>query len=688
MLFKIIWRSFLRQTRNYVVYFLCMMTAVMIFYSFSAMTYDQPLTRRAQQDIQIDRVLSLGNIVVGLVVLVFMLSANQFFVQQRQKEIGLYQLFGLRKVRIMYQFLIEAVFLNVLSLIVGILMGIVFSKFFAMILIKAMDLNIGSRFFISWPSIVTTALLFLVAVSLISIQNMWLIWKKQLIELFQPQDHFSSRRLSVRWSHYLTALVSVCLIATGYYIATDFNSVTSRYVQQTNDYAAVYWIPLLIFALCVCGSYLFFAYGVQVLLFLLAKWRPFSYRQLRVFALNHTRTLLKKSWRTLSLISVIVGIAIAMIGGSIAIFSVSYRATETSQPMDFQVASEQAAQLEQLITDNGGRITQKMTMPLKVTGAYTMQKNEFMTEETRAVISVTDLLSESQYQQLRQFLPDLPAVTIKEKNGALLFDSNVLSPEKLTTREKRVILPNRVNLQVEQAYPDLFGESLLRYGYRVLVVKDPLYQRIEGETYELVYLNAKGYDQETFQQSFAKELPPIWGNDLKYQYQYRNGVLTGTIQLATQADLAQPVSSSNSGILARLNQTSRYVNIRSARRQGGIFMYVALFVGMVVLITTASTLMVRQFYEASREKKNYQFLRQLGIPRKFLRRAVYQQNAWIFLPTMLIATSHGGFAILMMTRLIRNANYWVAYLFCFLTIFIFTAAYFLTTSFYLRMIEE
>ena len=107
MLFKIIWRSFLRQTRNYIVYFLSMTTAVMIFYSFSAMTYDQPLTVRARQDIQIEGVLTLGNVFVAMVVLFFMLGTNQFFIQQRQKEIGLYQLFGLRKSRIIFQFLIE-----------------------------------------------------------------------------------------------------------------------------------------------------------------------------------------------------------------------------------------------------------------------------------------------------------------------------------------------------------------------------------------------------------------------------------------------------------------------------------------------------------------------------------------------------------------------------------------------------
>ena len=72
MLYKIGWRSFLQQFRNYVVYFVCMMTAVMIFYSFSAMMNDRLLTQRVQQDIRIDGVLGFGSTIVAVVVLFFM----------------------------------------------------------------------------------------------------------------------------------------------------------------------------------------------------------------------------------------------------------------------------------------------------------------------------------------------------------------------------------------------------------------------------------------------------------------------------------------------------------------------------------------------------------------------------------------------------------------------------------------
>lgn len=556
-----------------------------------------------------------------------------------------------------------------------------------MILIKTMDLNIESRFFISWASVLTTVMMFFVAIGLISLQNMWLIWQKQLIDLFQPKRVIASRRLTVRWSAYLIGIFSVLLISIGYYIAVNFVDVLNSYIQQTEDFSSVLWVPLFIFSLCVFGTYLFFAYGIQALLDGSTKWRIFSYRQLRFFTLNHTRHLLSKSWRTLSLISVIVGIAISLIGGAIGIFSMSYRYTDLSQPVDFQITAEESTHLEELLQQNGGAITQKTIVPLKVVGTHSLRPVQFLDDETYEDIALFDLISEQSYNEIRTMIPHLPTVNLGKTGEAVMIELNtaMLNKRLLTKVEQKITLPNDINVHLSERYSDLIGDSLLRYGSNLLVVTDKLYQQAEGIDYQLVYLNATGYDEEQFQKTYVSQLPTDWGNDIIYQYEYANGQLKGDIQRATDDD---PSEDSEGQRISRLNQTSRYPNVRADRRQGGIFLYVTLFVGMIVLITTASTLMVRQFFEAGREKQNYQLLQQIGLTKKALHRVVYQQNAWIFFPTMLLATSHGSFAIYMLTKLVQDANYWVAYLFCFITIFIFTSAYFLTTNFYLRIVEE
>ncbi len=94
----------------------CMMTAVMIFHPFNALMNDRLLNQRVQQDIRIEGVLGFGSSVVAFVVLFFMLSANHFFLSQRQKEISVYQLLGLRQGRLAWLLLRETFLLNFFSL--------------------------------------------------------------------------------------------------------------------------------------------------------------------------------------------------------------------------------------------------------------------------------------------------------------------------------------------------------------------------------------------------------------------------------------------------------------------------------------------------------------------------------------------------------------------------------------------
>ncbi len=61
MLYKLAAKSFLRQSRGYLVYFFSLTLSTMIYYSFSTISYDQLLNRRTQQD-------SLLNVFLVLVV--------------------------------------------------------------------------------------------------------------------------------------------------------------------------------------------------------------------------------------------------------------------------------------------------------------------------------------------------------------------------------------------------------------------------------------------------------------------------------------------------------------------------------------------------------------------------------------------------------------------------------------------
>ncbi len=124
------------------------------------MTYDQSLVRRASQDTSIDGGLSFGGFIITVVLLFFRIQCQPIFLNRRQKEIGIYQLFGMNKLQISGIYVLEIMIIGLFACISGILLGIIFSKLFSMILVRMMDMDLTSPFFISIPSVVDTLFAF------------------------------------------------------------------------------------------------------------------------------------------------------------------------------------------------------------------------------------------------------------------------------------------------------------------------------------------------------------------------------------------------------------------------------------------------------------------------------------------------------------------------------------------------
>ncbi|AFM69193.1 hypothetical protein [Enterococcus hirae] len=85
MLYKLAAKSFLRQSRGYLVYFFSLTLSTMIYYSFSTISYDQLLNRRTQQDSLFNVFFGIGSWII-LIVLLFLLLVQIVFSLTADKE--------------------------------------------------------------------------------------------------------------------------------------------------------------------------------------------------------------------------------------------------------------------------------------------------------------------------------------------------------------------------------------------------------------------------------------------------------------------------------------------------------------------------------------------------------------------------------------------------------------------------
>lgn len=683
MLTKLAMRSFLRQFRNYAVYFVSMVMAVMVYYSFSAMTNDQPLIQGTSQDLDIAGFLQGANFFVLLIILFFVLSANRFFIKRRRQEIALYQLFGAKKYWIVAQFLLETFLLNVVAFLLGILLGIVFSKLFAMILVRAMGLAISSHFFISEEAIRLAASVFFDVFLVITIQNIWLVPRGKLQDLFDKRSQWSMKKAGVHWGSWLLGILGGGMLLAGWGIGLFLKPLVQWVVTSPQTGGVVILFPILAVFLCIVGTYLFFRFTIKLLLYLLGK-TPLAYHSLRFYDFSKSRVAILKNWRNLSLVTVLTSLAIIVIG--LGIYAVSFltQAEQDLNPVAYQVGDDQLPQLTATIQQAGGRIQDQWTFHYKLTGLQT--DDRFLNDGNQGSIKLINLLAQSDYQRYQQANPSEPAVELMSPQEAVLFDLTNPAFVELGHTSDEVRLPQNTNLQLQARYNDSLGDDKLRYAAGVLVVTDDVFAAAAGHEYGVTFLNVADISEADLGELTAQEMTINWQDDIYYSFLYEEGRLVGEVSQEPVTVLAP--GTSFDGEYSRMNLQSRYPTERTMRRTAGIIVYVAIFIGMVGSLITASVLMLRRISEAEEEVKDFRLLMKVGVTKEQVKRMIYRQEAWFFFLPVVLISLHAGIAINSVASFLDSQNYWLAYLFIGIMALLYTIAYLMTVFFYHHTLEN
>lgn len=690
MIFNLSWKNFKGQFLNYFVYFVSMTFAVVVYYSFSAITYNRTLANRVGQEVHIDGAMNLGGILIVIMILGFMLSANHFFLLKRAKEIGLYHLIGMRKDKISFLFFVETLMLGAVSLITGIFLGIIFSKLFSMILAKAMFLQVESLFFVSIPSMIQTSLVFVFMLLVVSLRSSWLIYRYRLTNLMKPSEKNTVKPNKFPLLKGGLGIVGLILIITGYFLSYNVIQFATILTHTSLGLTGFFVAPLVIMFICMIGTYLFFNYTMYLFAFLFGKNKVNYYRNLNMLALGNTKLHIKRSGNMLSAVTIFIAIALGMIGGSASMYTLGMNSVNTTAPTDFIVAEDNFKAIEQIIEkEPDTKIDSIVKLNYKLTGSQFRLK--IGQDEKGDTLGPVNLLALSNYQAFQKINPYLKNIKLKNKQDIVIIDSiqNILGG--YIRYDSTLNLSEGIKLHVSAVRPDYLGQVLLRYSFPTVVVSDEQFNEINsGITYTLRAFNIQSKDEEALANKLSEAVKPNWSAPIYYKYQWVNNQLEGyTSKTSREPEKknTQGYSEENEQEYSQLNYISRFVELRYERRVMGLFIYVAMFLGILALIITGSILMLQQFSEAEREKESYDLLKKIGIPKKQITKLVYQQNSIVFFPPMIIGVLHATFAIYVFSKFISSSGYWLAYLSCGMLILIYLAYYFLTSAIYSRIIH-
>ncbi|WP_096155563.1 MULTISPECIES: FtsX-like permease family protein [Bacillus] len=133
---QLVWRMAKKNKQKYLFYYLCNSFAVLFFFMFATIYYNEEIVEVKQID-SIDTVLIVPGVALVVFAIFFINYAHGIFIKRRRKEFGLFMTLGMSSKDFCKLLLLESGVIAVLSIISGIITGAVFSRLFFLVLMNS-----------------------------------------------------------------------------------------------------------------------------------------------------------------------------------------------------------------------------------------------------------------------------------------------------------------------------------------------------------------------------------------------------------------------------------------------------------------------------------------------------------------------------------------------------------------------
>ena len=238
MLFKLSFENMKKSIKDYGIYFLTLVLGVAIFYMFNSLDSQEAMLQVSKSTREIIKLmiemLGMVSVFVAVVLGLLIVYANNFLVNRRKKEFGIYMTLGMGKRQISKIILLETVFVGIISLAVGLVIGIFGSQFMSILVSKLFEANMSKfEFVFSKTACVKTCLYFAVMYLAVMFFNTITISRYKLINLLNASKKNEEVKIKNPMLSILIFIVASVMLGYAYWkVSADANSIRAGKVLQ------------------------------------------------------------------------------------------------------------------------------------------------------------------------------------------------------------------------------------------------------------------------------------------------------------------------------------------------------------------------------------------------------------------------------------------------------------------------
>jgi putative ABC transport system permease protein len=640
MLAKLAFGNMRKLLHDYAVYFLTLVLGVAVFYAFNTMSVQGDFLRGDVGETlsQVGQILDGLTVFLAVILGFLMVYANNFLMRRRKKELGLYQVLGMRTGQVNVVLALETLLVAAVSFGVGIALGVLVSQVLLFVTARMFATTVQHfSFFFSTDAFMLTLVCFGVIFVVMMLFNWITLRRVRLIDLMssarQNEKQFV-RRLPL--SIVLTA-AGLVLMGVAYWrlIRDGFpmdNSMQGGFIITTVMVAA--------------GTFVFF-YGLAgTLTALLTHMRGFYWRDLHMFTTRQIASRVNTTALSMGVIALILffamtamttGMSICGAINSMTKQGIPYSASISALPKD---GGENPIDLESEVANAGvdlSRIGRHATARIAVIEselsgeASSYQRMSELTGEDLPKgferVMVGEVVSVSDYNALRELLGMEP---VSLKDGQYLFLCNMDNAKGF------------VNKALEKGFTATIGGTTL-VPARSTVIDDAVVLQDTGAG-----LTPGIY---VVPDSVAATLPTYYNViDVMYAGSTEEGD-------AALEGLDGKLADNLGGRVALVGVETSTAVLEDGTSSTGLISYMAIYIGFVLVIACAAILAIQQLSNASDASGSYRTLSELGCSERLVFGSLRSQVALAFVLPLLVGMAHSLCALGVINELVSALGY-------------------------------
>ena len=639
MLFKISLKNIRKSLKDYTVYFFTLILGVAIFYVFNAIDSQSVMldVRANVMDIikLMNDILSGVSVFVSCILGFLIIYASRFLIKRRNKEFGIYLTLGMSKRKISVILFFETLLIGIVSLVAGLVIGTILSQFMSVIVANMFDADMTKfKFIFSMKACVKTLIYFAIMYVLVMIFNTFSISRCKLIDLLNAGKKTEKVTMKNPVVCTIVFVIGVGILSYAYWMVT-------RGVKSINIINKIGSIPI---ALGCVATFLIFWSVSGFMIRIFTSIKSVYYKGVNSFVLRQFCSKINTTVFSTTVICIMLFITISVLSAALSMKDSLSKDLDSMCPVDVQLAkySYDAMSEAYATSQNMNEKDREMLEDSKLSIIETLNNSGFDAQKYfkdvveyniyNTGLTVKDTIGDINTDDY-QFMADtiMPVMTIGDYNSVARLYGN--STYELNDDEYIIVADYKNMVMI-----------------RNQALKKGITLSVNGKEYKPRYNECKDGFVQIGVQNMNDGILVVPDNAVKPQQvrnmglsaDYRADTKEERYSIETQLDnLMKNISFKKSFI----SWNSRIELAESSVGLGALVTFIALYLGIIFLISSAAILALRELSDSADNKERYGMLRKLGVDERMIDMALFKQIGIFFAFPLILALIHSVFGI-------------------------------------------